>query len=261
MYHIQTKWLYLWEKRIRIYIYIFFKITITRIPLHFPFSIVSNDSILKSSPSWSALLHPSSLFEFLHVTVLAFFLRREPFVRDTHRTFGEIERNEGIPFAVKKLHSSSSGGEEGHFFLERSWMLLSLLPSSACGFVNCFHDNSPFRVSPLPVRIATGKLLVASRPIVIYAPPLPSWSVRYFNHPITNPISPRPPSSLVFYRFSISFENVSKMYSVHIWRKGHLPLFRLSEIEGGERNYDVIEILLIKKSLVSRFNRFNRICI
>lgn len=48
------------------------------------------------------------------------------------------------------------------------------------------------------------------------------------------------------------------MYSVHIWRKGHLPLFRLSEIEGGERNYDVIEILLIKRSLVSRFNRFNR---
>lgn len=161
------------EKNTYLYIYIFFKITITRIPLHFPFSIVSNDSILKPSPSWPALLHPSSLFEFLHVTVLAFFLRttlcpwHAPDIRRNRAQRRGPFRREEIAFFFQR------GGGEGHFFLERSWMLLSLLPSSACGFVNCFHDNSPFRVSPLPVRIATGKLLVASRPIVIYAnPPL-----------------------------------------------------------------------------------------
>lgn len=77
---------------------------------------------------------------------------QQPFVRDTHRTFGEIERQlrgggEGGPSFPcrgrgKKLHSSSKRGKGGEGISSRREVGCCSPSHSACGFVNCFHDNS-----------------------------------------------------------------------------------------------------------------------
>lgn len=137
-YRIQTKCLHLWEGKnthgvkypIHIHIYIFSirrkilleKIAYTRIStLAFPFSIMSNDSILKSTRPFSIHLRYSKIsgciFRFVHVrTTLCPW--HAPDIRRNR-----AQRRGGLP---PRARQEIAFFFQGHFFPERSWMLLPL---------------------------------------------------------------------------------------------------------------------------------------
>lgn len=185
-YRIQTKCLHLWEGKnthgvkypihTRIYIFsilrkiLLQKIAYTRIStLAFPFSIMSNDSILKPTRPFSIHLRYSKIsgciFRFVHVrTTLC------PWhAPDIRRNRAQRRGGEG---------ASSAGEARNCILLPGAFLPREKLdvapPPSACGFVNCFHDNSPTsftrwkRHRELP--------LSPPRPIVIYANPPPHAS-------------------------------------------------------------------------------------
>lgn len=146
------------------------KIAYTRIStLAFPFSIMSNDSILKPTRPFSIHLRYSKIsgciFRFVHVrTTLC------PWhAPDIRRNRAQRRGGEG---------ASSAGEARNCILLPGAFLPREKLdvapPPSACGFVNCFHDNSPTsftrwkRHRELP--------LSPPRPIVIYANPPPHAS-------------------------------------------------------------------------------------
>ena len=124
-------------------------------------------------------LHPSSLSGiFRGVTSPHFSYVRQrfvPFVRDTHRTFGEMERNDATTVPPLRFHrrncilpwsffTAARGGKVG----PRCYPVRVVAV-----FVNCFDDNSASLVAAAPRKFHPSRVLGAPRDCNLCQPRMP----------------------------------------------------------------------------------------